>query len=377
MDEDVRAAVESELLSVFDDFLGHAHALDGIFAADVAERLASFTLRGGRRTRSRFLWWATRACGGGDATTAAALRVAAALELIQTCALVHDDVADRSAFRRGAPSFHAQVQAQYQNGADSAAFGVSTAVLAGDLALAWADDLLAAADLPPGTRRAVNGIWRSMRTEMVAGQYLDLHGQATGSQSMVQALRMACLKTARYTVERPMVLGAALAGADAATTSAVSAAGRCVGIAFQLRDDLLGVVGDPTITGKPTGDDVRSGKPTYLVALARARAAARQDAYALAVLDRSLGDVSLSGEGLARVRAVLERTGALARVERRIARLVTDADRHLRGVPLHAPAANQLTRLLYEVASPQPGPDDRSAQTAPPLARPQADGGVR
>lgn len=141
-----------------------------------------------------------------------------------------------------------------------------------DLALAWADDVIADTPLAPDTALRVRGLWSSMRMEMVAGQYLDIQGQATSSLSLARAIRAACLKTALYSVERPLALGAALAGADDRTTAALCSAGRCVGIAFQLRDDLQGIFGTPEATGKPAGDDIRSGKPTYLIAVARARA---------------------------------------------------------------------------------------------------------
>ncbi|MGW7101856.1 polyprenyl synthetase family protein [Streptomyces sp. NPDC054838] len=366
MDADVPAAVHQELAAVLDDLRVRARALDSVFASDVADRLVAFTLRGGRRNRSRFLWWAARACGAGEALTPALLRVAAALELIQTCALVHDDVMDRSALRRGGPSFHAQLEARYADGCeDPGAFAASAAVLAGDLALVWADDLVAAAALPDAARDTVLEIWRLMRTEMVAGQYLDLHTQATGARSTVLALRTACLKTARYTVERPMVLGAAIAGAGAATVAALGAAGRCAGVAFQLRDDLLGVFGDPQVTGKPAGDDIRAGKNTYLVALARSLAAAGPDPRAPHLLDRSLGDRSLTEADLAEVREVLRRTGAVERVERRIRRLAATAERHVARAELHGPAALTLVRLLREVASPGPQ-QDRGPRPLPP-----------
>ncbi|MEU6894668.1 polyprenyl synthetase family protein [Streptomyces sp. NPDC046557] len=352
-------AVGRELETVLDDLLARARALDPVFGCDVADRLAAFVLRGGRRNRSRFLWWAARACGAGEALTPALLRVAAALELIQACALVHDDVMDRSALRRGGPSFHTQLEARYADRCEApGAFGASAAVLAGDLALSWADDLVAAADLPAATRDSVLEIWGLMRTEMVAGQYLDLYTQATGTRSTTLALRTACLKTARYTVERPMALGAALAGADAATAAALGAAGRCAGVAFQLCDDLLGVFGDPEVTGKPAGDDIRAGKNTYLVALALSLAASGPDTGALRLLDRSLGDRSLTEDGLAGVREVLRATGAVARVERRIRRLTVTAERHVSRAELHGPAASTLVRLLREVASPGPGRDD-------------------
>ncbi|WP_240801830.1 polyprenyl synthetase family protein [Streptomyces sp. A1136] len=379
VDADVPAAVRRELETVLDALLARARSLDPVFASDVAERLAAFTLRGGRRNRSRFLWWAARACGAGEDLTPALLRVAAALELIQACALVHDDVMDRSALRRGGPSFHTQLEARYADRCETpGAFGASAAVLAGDLALAWADDLVAAADLPRGTRDSVLEIWRLMRTEMVAGQYLDLYTQATGTRSATLALRTACLKTARYTVERPMALGAAMAGAEAATAAALGAAGRCAGVAFQLRDDLLGVFGDPEVTGKPAGDDIRAGKNTYLAALALSLAAAGPDARTARLLDRSLGDRFLTEDGLAEVREVLRATGAVARVERRVRRLAATAERHLSRAELRGPGQVALVRLLREVASPLPAREEgHHLLASPPTAAVRRAGGGR
>ncbi|NSL42845.1 polyprenyl synthetase family protein, partial [Streptomyces sp. 8P21H-1] len=216
IDSDVSAAVGRVLEDQLAERTGRAIALDPVFGRDLAERVARFTLDGGKRTRSRFVWWALRACGGGPEEAAAALRVGAALELIQTCALVHDDVMDGSQLRRGRPALHADVTAQYAGAVPAALgprFGEAAAILAGDLALAWADDMVAALD---GAPAAVRTLWSAMRTEMVAGQYLDVHGQATSSRSLARALRAACLKSALYSVERPLALGAALAGADAA-----------------------------------------------------------------------------------------------------------------------------------------------------------------
>ncbi|MGW7438423.1 polyprenyl synthetase family protein [Streptomyces sp. NPDC054849] len=357
VDADVTAAVNRELERVCADFVAYSRSLDAIFAADVADRLAAFILGSGSRIRPRFLWWALRACGGSDPHVPAALRVAAALELIQACALIHDDVMDQSAVRRGNLSFHAQIALQYPAGAPPQApgpssFAHSAAVLAGDLALSWADDLVAGVDLGPPVRTDILRIWRAMRTEMVAGQYLDLHGQATSSRSAVQAIRIVCLKTARYTVERPLALGAALAGADHATVRALTAAGRCAGIAFQLRDDLLGVFGDPEVTGKPSGDDIRSGKATYLLALTHSRARATGATSVIDLLQDCRGRDDLSGAALSSVRAALQSTGAPAQVERRIERLVRASEQHLAAAGMRGPAAQHLAELLRQVASP-------------------------
>ncbi|MET7655173.1 polyprenyl synthetase family protein [Streptomyces sp. NPDC005486] len=353
LDADVPAAVGRLLDQLLAERAAQAAALDPVFAHDLAERVARFTLDGGKRTRSQFVWWALRACGGEGRAAAAALRVGAALELIQTCALVHDDVMDGSRLRRGRPSLHADVAAQYAGEAPSSQgtrFGEAAAILAGDLALAWADDLLADTELAPDTARRVRGVWRAMRMEMVAGQYLDVQGQATSSRSSARAIRAACLKSALYSVERPLALGAALAGADAATTTALCSAGRRVGIAFQLRDDLHDVFGSPRGAGKPSGCDIRSGKPTYLVAVAQARAETAGDRHALAVLRRSLGRADLPETGLAEVRGVLVATGARATVEARIERLVAQGMRHLDAAALRTDGLRRLRDLLHSAA---------------------------
>lgn len=375
VDADVPAAVGRELERLLGERVAGAAALDGVFAADVAAPVARFTLGGGRRMRSRFLWWAMRACGGAERETPAALRTAAALELIQTCALVHDDVMDGSSRRRGGPSFHARLVARYPGtaspGTAAAPFATSAAVLAGDLALAWADDIVAATDFGDAAARyGVLENWRAMRTEMVAGQYLDLHGQATGSRSAARAIRTACLKTALYTVARPLALGAAIAGADPRTVLDLCAAGRCAGTAFQLRDDIEGVFGDPLVTGKPSGDDIRSGKLTYLVAVALARAESRPDRAALSVLENSLGNADLTEARLLRVREVLRDTGALAAAEERIERLRAAGERRLDAAALEPAPALRLRALLAAVAAPT-GPA-RAASAAPASAAPEA-----
>lgn len=370
IDADVPAAVGRTLAAVLGERRREAAHLDPLFARDLAERVARFTLDGGKRLRSQFLWWALRTCGAHPGTVAPALRFAAGLELIQTCALVHDDVMDGSPLRRGAPALHTALREQYGTGTrrpGGTDFGSSAAVLAGDLALAWADDTVADTDLPDAVRARVRAEWRALRTEMVAGQYLDLHGQVTGARSRAQALRVARLKSALYTVERPLALGAALAGADERTARSLGAAGRCAGIAFQLRDDLLGVFGDPEATGKPSGEDIREGKLTYLTAVGRARAESSGDRAAVAVLDAALGDARLSAGDLDRVRATLVMTGAREVVEARIDHLVTLAGRHLAGVPGGSPrAAERLGHLLATIARGE----------APPHRPPAADPSV-
>ncbi|MEU1535312.1 polyprenyl synthetase family protein [Streptomyces fagopyri] len=354
---DVPGAVGRVLDEVLADFTAHAVTLDRVFAQDLAERVARFTSDGGKRTRSQFVWWSLVACGGCVRDAEAALRIGAALELIQTCALIHDDVMDGSAIRRDRPALHADVQAQYADAGSAsrmARFGEAAAILAGDLALAWADDVVADTRLAPDTGLRVRSLWSAMRMEMVAGQYLDVQGQATSSLSLASAMRAACLKTALYSVERPLALGAALAGADDRTTTALCSAGRCIGIAFQLRDDLQGIFGAPQTTGKPAGDDIRSGKPTYLIAVARARAERAGEREALAVLDRSIGCADLSEPGLAQVREVLVSTGAHETVEVKISRLVARGMHHLDRAALEPDGYHRLRALLRSAAAPVP-----------------------
>ncbi|MDN3264961.1 polyprenyl synthetase family protein [Streptomyces sp. CSDS2] len=359
IDADVPGAVGRVLGQVLAERLRRAVLTDPLFGGELAERVAHFTLQGGKRTRARLLWWACRSCAGRDAASAgAALRIGAALELLQTCALVHDDVMDRAVLRRGRPSLHTDLAHRYADrvGPERAGrFGQSAAVLAGDLALAWADDLMAETPLAPGTGEVVRRLWSDMRTEMVAGQYLDVQGQvAAEARSLPRVLRAACLKSALYSVERPLALGAAVAGADRVTLRRLGDAGRCVGMAFQLRDDLDDVFGDPRVTGGVCGDDIREGKPTYLVAVARARAEGAGDGAALAVLDRWLGDPALTERGLEEVRDVLVATGARATVEAEVDRLAERGLRHFDGAVLDPEGAGPLRDLLLATAGARP-----------------------
>ncbi|MFE9420619.1 polyprenyl synthetase family protein [Streptomyces griseofuscus] len=361
VDSDVPGAVGRVLDHALAERLRRARLADPRFAEELAEPVTRFTLEGGKRTRAQLVWWTFRACAGRDPMPAgAALRIGAALELLQTCALVQDDVMDRAALRRGRPALHTDLSGRFagRRGPERAAwFGQSAAVLAGDLALAWADDLVAETPLPPWPGTVVRRLWGDLRTEMVAGQYLDVQGQMTAARSLSGALRTARLKSALYSVERPLALGATVAGADDATLRLLCDAGRCVGMAFQLRDDLDDVFGDPQETGKTCGGDIREDKHTYLAAVARARAEAAGDAAALAVLDRWLGDAALTEHALDEVRDVLVATGARATVQARLDRLAAQGLRHFDDALLDAQAAAPLRRLLLATAGARPGTD--------------------
>ncbi|MEU9850844.1 polyprenyl synthetase family protein [Streptomyces sp. NPDC047985] len=354
-----RSAVEAVLAQVLDARLREAHRTDAVFAAGVAEPVAAFVRRGGKRLRGAFAWCGWRAAGGsGDATDV--LRTGAALELLQACALVHDDVMDGSALRRGAPALHMDFARRHRAGrmhGSAESFGVSGAVLAGDVALAWADDLFTETALrtPHGSR--LTSEWRTMRTEMVAGQYLDLHAQASGSSGVEEALTVAILKSAMYTVARPMALGACLAGAGEGVLSALCAAGRCVGLAFQLRDDLLGAFGDPVLTGKPADEDLRSRKLTYLLAVSHRLAGAAGDRDAAAVLaPRTL---ARTGRDVARMRAALARTGGRAHVEAKIAELVATGVRQVDAAGADPAVRREFAALVEWAVA---GPSERAGE---------------
>ncbi|HEY0561655.1 MAG TPA: polyprenyl synthetase family protein [Frankiaceae bacterium] len=296
--------------------------------APVGSALDEFLLTGGKRLRPAFAFWGHRAAGGDDSD--AVVAAVSSLELLHACALIHDDVIDGSDLRRGRPAVHrrfaaAHDDAGYRGRADD--FGVASAVVLGDLCHVWADQMFHSAGLPAEALLAALPVYDTMRVELMAGQYLDVLAQADPSPdvdgALARALRVARYKSGKYTVERPLHLGAVLAGASLSgpVCAALSDYGLPLGEAFQLRDDVLGVFGDPDTTGKPAGDDLRDGKRTALVALARSRG----DAAARCVLDTYLGRPDLDAAGVARLRDVMASTGALAEVERIIAARTAEA----------------------------------------------------
>ena len=304
----------------------------------------AFVMDGGKRLRPAFCYWGYRAAGGEDSD--AIVRAAASLELLQACALVHDDVIDASDTRRGAPSVHRRFAATHRAAGwhgDPEAFGSAAAILLGDLALIWADTMLAESGIEPAALQAAFGVWDTMRVEVMCGQYLDVVEQARGGGSVERALRVARFKSAKYTVERPLHLGGALAGADGALLDVLSSYGLPLGEAFQLRDDVLGVFGDPTETGKPAGDDLREGKRTVLVAFALDAANDAQQE----TLRRLLGDPALDEDGVTILRDIITATGALERVEQLIAERYEQAQRALESDLLHRDAVQSLTDLAH------------------------------
>ncbi len=418
--------VREQVGRVLEKFLGQQRPVLAAISGELLPWLEAIgeLLAGGKRLRPAFCYWGWRAAGGSDCPEI--ISAAAALELLHASALVHDDVMDASDTRRGRPAVHRRFAERHATGGwrgSADAFGVGAAILIGDLLQAWTDELLHGSGLPAGALLHGRPVLDAMRAEVIAGQYLDLLSQAAGDDTVDSALRVVRYKSAKYTIERPLHLGVALASAAiaspahsgqvvaspsaasparhdlarhspavgspaqydparhspavdspaqhgparhspavdspaqhgparegrqadmAASEQAIAAActsyGIPLGIAFQLRDDVLGVFGDPAETGKPVSDDVREGKRTVLMAMARRRATAAQ----AAVLDRHLGNPLVDETGAAEVRAIVTDTGALAECEAMIDRDVAWALRALDGAPITDIAKDALADL--------------------------------
>ncbi|MCM3688378.1 polyprenyl synthetase family protein [Kocuria rosea] len=303
-----------------EEFLDRQRAVLAGISADALPLLDAVAAlsSGGKRLRARLCYWGWRAAGG-DPEDPAVARAGAALELFQSAALIHDDVIDRSDTRRGAPSVHRRFEGLHAAESwqlDGPAFGVASAILAGDLCLSWSEQLFAAAAAQlPGAARA-RAVFDLMRSEVMVGQYLDVQGEVAGAGqdragAVQRALDVIRYKSAKYSVEHPVALGAALAGADEPALARCSAFALPLGEAFQLRDDVLGVFGDPATTGKPAGDDLREGKRTVLVGFVRRRGSEEQ----IAELEAALGSQDLDDDDVRRLRALITACGALQATE--------------------------------------------------------------
>ncbi len=337
------------------EFLDEHAALLVSFHSDLAllaEAAKAAVLEGGKRLRPTFAYWGWRCIQPADTDAEPELiRAAASLELLQACALVHDDVMDASDTRRGRPAAH--IRFEQLHGASgwpgsSQSFGRSGAILLGDLLLSWAEEMFTGAISLLAAERAAAAErqFDLMRTEVVAGQFLDVLAQTRGEFDPAEALRVIRFKTSKYTVQRPLLLGAAAGGAGSLVLDRLTGYGHALGEAYQLRDDLLGVFGDPAETGKPAGDDLREGKRTLLVALA---AAAADDAQRR-LLDTGVGNPALSQQEVDELRAVLRATGACDQVERRIAERVAEAVGQLATDQLRPDARQALLELTDTAA---------------------------
>lgn len=336
-----RAAISSTLEAFVDEQAARLVPL-----GDDAARLvvaARESVSGGKRFRASFCYWGYRSVRYDVPDEPALVRAAAALELLHASALVHDDYMDASDTRRGRPATHRAFEAHHREqgwSGDPEQYGAAAAILLGDLLLSWSDELLRRCGIDHDLVRDALAFFDTTRSEVIAGQFLDVSVQARGGADVDLAMKVLRYKSAKYSIERPLHVGAALAGASSEQLDALSAFGLPLGEAFQLRDDLLGVFGDPAVTGKPAGDDLSEGKRTVLVALALASAS--EDEARL--LDSRLG-TDLSETEVAELRRVIESSGAQAEVERRISALTEQSLAALDAAPMAEPAREPLRQL--------------------------------
>lgn len=316
---------------------------------------AATALSGGKRLRGRFCVAGYRAvaeAGGGTAELPSEVVAAAAsLEIFHAAALVHDDLIDNSDTRRGRPAAHRALESGHRSAGwigDAAAFGRSGAILLGDLLVAWSDDLFeeGLAEASVAVAAAARAEYARMRRDVTIGQFLDVAEESAfltepDDRHAERALRVASYKSARYSIQQPLAIGAALAGADAAQQAALAAFGHPVGMAFQLRDDVLGVFGDEGQTGKPSGDDLREGKRTVLIAYTRERL----DPSARRIVDELVGDPTLESDQIASLQRTIVDAGALDRVESLISDYAREAERSLSGARLGNAAVSELRDL--------------------------------
>ena len=339
------AAFRERIQEVLDEFLEEMAGRLAPLGPDADRLLAAArrSVSGGKRFRAAFCWWGYRSVRPDVEDERALLRASAALELLHASALVHDDYMDASDTRRGRPAVHRAFEAEHRAAdwrGEPRQYGAAGAILLGDLLLSWSEELLRRCGLPLERVAAAMQLFDLCRTEVITGQFLDVSVQARGAADVDAAMTVLRYKSAKYSIERPLHIGAALASAADATLADLSAYGLPLGEAFQLRDDLLGVFGDADTTGKPAGDDLAEGKRTVLVALAL-DAAPRVEA---GLLDRSLG-TPLDDDLLRELRRIIDDSGAHAQVEAVIGELVERSLAALDRAGLHDDARATLRQL--------------------------------
>ena len=310
------AAVAGELT----DFLTTRQSVMATISPDIDPIMGSISnlVTGGKRLRALMCYWGWRGAGG-DPAAHEIVTAGSALELFQAAALIHDDIIDRSDTRRGGPSVHRRFsQLHHAQGwaLDSERFGHAAGILTGDLCLSFSEEAFTEIGKQAASGSRARRIFNLMRTEVMAGQYLDILEEVAGpvrdrAGAVTRAQSIIRFKSAKYSTEHPLALGGALAGASDELLRGYSAFALPLGEAFQLRDDVLGVFGDPVTTGKPAGDDLREGKRTVLVALALDQATPEESAF----IDAKLGSPELGDDDIAEIRRIIEESGALQATE--------------------------------------------------------------
>ena len=344
------SAFRTRVQAALDVFLDEQGERLAPLGADAARLLAEAraSVSGGKRFRAAFCYWGFHAVAGvAEDADDALVRACASLELLHASALVHDDYMDASDTRRGRPATHRGFEAEHRADrwrGDPEQYGASAAILLGDLLLSWSDELLRRCGLPLERVVAALDVFDRCRSEVITGQFLDVSVQARGVADVDAAMTVLRYKSAKYSVERPLHIGATLAGGTEHQLAQLGAFGLPLGEAFQLRDDLLGVFGDPSMTGKPAGDDLIEGKRTVLVALALDAAPAE----AAARLDAALGR-PLDAEQVESLRRIIDGSGAHVQVEEVIGLLADRATTALREADVDDRARGVLLELATAV----------------------------
>ncbi|MFE4197308.1 polyprenyl synthetase family protein [Paenarthrobacter sp. NPDC056912] len=338
------------------EFVSEKQALMATVSPDVAPLIGSISslVTGGKRLRALMCYWGWRGAGG-SANDPGIVTAGCALELFQAAALIHDDIIDRSDTRRGGPSVHKRFsQLHEMNGwaLDNERFGHAAAILTGDLCLSFSEESFTEIGSRAASGSKARQIFNLMRAEVMAGQYLDILEEVAGpvrdkAGSVDRAKSIIRYKSAKYSTEHPLALGGALAGAPEGLLKGYSDFALPLGEAFQLRDDVLGVFGDPETTGKPAGDDLREGKRTVLVGFAINQAQEADAAY----LDRILGDPDLGEDDVTRIRTIIVECGALDATESLIAELSNNAFDALETLPVEELPLMALRQLAEAAVS--------------------------
>jgi geranylgeranyl diphosphate synthase type I len=322
-------------------------------------------LGGGKRFRALFCYWSwvgqlpyfsIQSDDQRRASAEAMIGIAASLEMFHAAALVHDDLLDQSDTRRGAPSVHKRFEQLHRDSRWAGSperYGVAGSVLVGDLMLGWSSEIFGSALLKAPSAEieaACRQEFSKMRVEVMAGQYLDIVEENSAVTRSVddavgRANRVILYKSAKYSIEAPLLIGAAFAGADNPTLRAVSNFGIPLGMAFQLRDDILGVFGDPKVTGKPAGDDLREGKRTVLVGYTRQSLSPAVGK----LFDELLSSRDLTDEQIKFLQQTITESGSLEKVERTIEQLADEAMSNLDNLIMEETAKDQLTVLAQKV----------------------------
>jgi len=279
------------------------------YCGEMLDHITDITLRGGKRIRAALLFYSYMAHGGKDEKMA--LYASMSIELAQTYLLIHDDIMDRDILRRGGSTIHhiyrQLAEKRYKGRIESEHYGRSIAILAGDTANGFSNEILA--ELPIDsklTRRALLEL-NKMYNKEYFGQLLDINSELIDNVSRNDVVRIHELKTSPYTFDTPMKLGAILAGADEKTVDRLSKYAIPLGVAFQIQDDILGMFGREEKLGKPTTSDLREGKRTLLIldALEKADRGDRQ------TILENLGNESVGEAELQKVKEIVQKTGAL------------------------------------------------------------------